>query len=359
MENAVEEIKKETAPAREIGVITLEIKELCRQAQVTALMYIVEIGRRLCEAKASLPYGKFGEWLKNEVHFSQSAAGDYMKLFEEYGSSQITLFGASVDSQTFANLPYTKALQLLAIPREEREEFALEVDAENLSVRQLKAAIAERKKAEEERDEARKIAEVQQKMKEELAKKLSDAESAAKEALLKADEAEKYKNQLDEALSGSDDLKRRLADAEKSLKAAMDNADRLKKQLKEAESDPEIPAEKLEKLRAELTAAVKKETEAASAKALEEARRNSEAADAMVLAAKLAEKDALERLAEAEKRLKIARPEVASFKALFDSMQETASKLRTMIEKLRSEDPETAGRLSSALRSFASSLGEL
>ena len=124
MENAVAEIKKESAPAREIGIITAEIKDLCRQAQTMALLYAVEIGRRLDEAKRALPYGKWGEWLKNEVEFSQSSANNFMKLYEEYGAAQISIFGASVDSQTFANLPYSKALQLLAVPRDEREAVA-------------------------------------------------------------------------------------------------------------------------------------------------------------------------------------------------------------------------------------------
>ena len=83
MENAVAEIKKESAPAREIGIITAEIKDLCRQAQTMALLYAVEIGRRLDEAKRALPYGKWGEWLKNEVEFSQSSANNFMKLYEE------------------------------------------------------------------------------------------------------------------------------------------------------------------------------------------------------------------------------------------------------------------------------------
>ena len=133
-----------SVPVREIGVITQEIRQLCQQAQATALMYIVEIGRRLVEAKGALPHGEWGGWLKNEVGFSQSTAENYMRLFEEYGASQITIFGASVDSQTFAKLPYSKALALLAVEREEREKFAEEIGAEDLSVKELKAAIAER-----------------------------------------------------------------------------------------------------------------------------------------------------------------------------------------------------------------------
>ena len=74
------------------------------------------------------------------------------------------------------------------------------------------------------------------------------------------------------------------------------------------------------------------------------------------IAAKLAAKQAQERLEEAQKKLKTASPEVTAFKALFDSMQGTAAKLRTMIEKIRSEDPETADKLSAALKAFGSSL---
>ena len=181
MENAVAEIKKESAPAREIGIITAEIKDLCRQAQTMALLYAVEIGRRLDEAKRALPYGKWGEWLKNEVEFSQSSANNFMKLYEEYGAAQISIFGASVDSQTFANLPYSKALQLLAVPRDEREAFAEEVGAADLSVKELKAAI-------EERDRAKKEAEEAKAREEELADKLVTAHTvdpaAARDALL-------------------------------------------------------------------------------------------------------------------------------------------------------------------------------
>ena len=258
MEKSVAEIKKESAPAREIGIITAEIKDLCRQAQTMALLYAVEIGRRLVEAKRALPYGKWGEWLKNEVEFSQSSANNFMKLYEEYGAAQISIFGASVDSQTFANLPYSKALQLLAVPRDEREAFAEEVGAADLSTRELKAAIEAREKAEKEAREAKA-------REEDLADKLAEAEAAAEESAAKAAEAD-------------------------------------------------------------------------------------------AIAAKLAAKQAQERLEEAQKKLKTASPEVTAFKALFDSMQGTAAKLRTMIEKIRSEDPETADKLAAALKAFGSSL---
>ena len=154
MERVMEQNKITVAgtasPSRDIAVVTAEIKELNRQAQKMALVYAVEIGRRLCEAKEMLEHGEWGKWLKEEVDFSQSTANNCMKLFREYGAEQITLFGAVTNSQAFENLPYTKALQLLAIPAEEREEFAREVGADELSSRELAAVIKER-------DEARNI----------------------------------------------------------------------------------------------------------------------------------------------------------------------------------------------------------
>ena len=335
MENAVAEIKNQSAPAREIGVITAEIKDLCRQAQTMALLYAVEIGRRLDEAKRALPYGKWGEWLKNEVEFSQSTANNFMRLFEEYGASQISIFGASVDSQTFANLPYSKALQLLAVPKNEREAFAEEIDAENLSVKELKAAI-------EERDRARKEAEDAKAREEDLADKLAEAESAAEESAAKAAEVTTLRKKLDD-MAGE-------------LTKAKTNATNLREQLKKAESDPKIPKAKLEQIRKEAEEAAKKEVQAATSKELEEIKKKLEAAEANELKAKLAEKQAQERLDEAQKKLKTASPEVTAFKALFDSMQEIAVKLQKSIGNIRSNDPETADKLAAALKAFGANL---
>lgn len=335
MENAVAETKKESAPVREIGVITAEIKDLRRQAKTMALLYAVEIGRRLDEAKRALPYGKWGIWLKEEVEFSQSSANNFMKLYEEYGAAQISIFGASVDSQTFANLPYSKALQLLAVPRDERETFAEEVGINDLSVKELKEAI-------EERDRAKKEADAARAREEELSDKLAEAEAAAEESAAKAEEAEALRGRLN-TMAGE-------------LERAKENASTLREKLKQAEADPKIPKAKLDQIRKDAEEAAKKEAEKATAADLEEAKKRAAAAEADALAAKLAAKQAQERLEEAQKKLKTASPEVTAFKALFDSMQGTASKLKAMIEKIRAEDPETADKLAAALKAFGSSL---
>ena len=144
----MEQMNLQELPHREIEVVTAEIKELKRAAQATAVAYVIEIGRRLKEAKGFLQHGEWSAWLQEEVEFSQSTAINFMKIYEEYGSQQMTLFGAVANSQLIGNLSYTKALKLISIPADERESFAEKVDAENISVKELDAAIKEKKEAE-------------------------------------------------------------------------------------------------------------------------------------------------------------------------------------------------------------------
>lgn len=77
-----------------------------------------------------------------------------MRVFNEYGAAQIGIFGAVPESSTLQNLSISNALRLLAVPEDEREEFAEAVDAENLSARELEKAIKERDAARQERESA-------------------------------------------------------------------------------------------------------------------------------------------------------------------------------------------------------------
>ena len=121
-------------------VIAAEIRALTS----TALSTIIEIGRRFAEAKAMIPHGEWGNWLKESTGYSQRTAQNFMRLYEAYGDEQGSLFGASAKTKAFADLPYSKALALLSVPEEEREEFAEAVDAEGISLRELQEEIKKR-----------------------------------------------------------------------------------------------------------------------------------------------------------------------------------------------------------------------
>ena len=329
---------RENLPSRDIAVITAEIKQLNSQAQKMALCYAIEIGRRLCEAKEMLEHGQWGEWLKTEVSFSQSTANNCMKLFKEYGADQLTLFGAVTNSQAFENLPYTKALQLLAIPADEREEFAAEVHADELSSRELAAAIKER-------DEARKAAEDAALREAELKKRAEEAEAAALRSEQTAAEAE--------------DLKREAEKLTAELENAKAKADRLKAQLDKAKADPQIPPEKLEEIKAEAEAAAKAEAEEASkvnAEELEALKTKLAEAEKVALEANAAQRVAESTLAEVRKQIKAASPAVADFKALFEEFQRIANGLLVKLAAVKENDSETAGKLLGAVHALGERL---
>lgn len=329
MENKLSE-PQVMVPAREISVITGEIIEIRRQANNMLLMYAIEVGRRLVEAKGILPHGEWGKWLEEKVDFSQSTANNLMKLYDEYGQSQLSLFGAVSNSQTIGNLPYSKALQLIAIPENERESFAKEVDAEHISVKELKAAIDERNAAIKRAEEAEKKAE-------EIAEKQKAAEDAVAEAEKAAEE--------------SAVLKEKVAELEKQLTEEKAN-------LKEAKDNPELSPEALKKIKDEATKKAREEAAKDIEKKLNKAKSDAEKAEQKRLEADRKAAELQDKLNEAQKKLKTANPEIMAFKTLFDEIQNMAKALKEKLNKINSDSPEVAEKLSAALKAFGNSLLE-
>lgn len=185
---------------RTTEVIAIEINSIKEQTKRIFLSASIEIGRRLVEAKTLLPHGEWGIWLKDTVDYSQSTANNLMRVFEEFGSEQLSLFGGDTKSQAFENLSYSQAIALLVLPGEEREQFIEQNDVEDMSTRELQEAIRERKQAIQEREAAEKA--------KEKAEKTAEKERKAKEKLEKqqADHSvivQRLQEQLDAAQAAS------------------------------------------------------------------------------------------------------------------------------------------------------------
>ena len=328
MDNEIMEARSTIPAVRGIEIVTAEIREIRRQANTMAMMYAIEIGRRLVEAKSMLDHGEWGDWLKNEVDFSQSTANNLMRLFEEYGESQISIFGAVSNSQTIANLPYSKALMLLSLPAEEREDFAEEVGAEDLSVRELKEAIRERNEAkqEAERAAAREA---------EMAEKISEIEEAASDA-------EKARAEADELRAKVEELEKKNAETEEKLKKAT--------------SDPKLPASKMKEIEKDAALKAQQAEQKKTGAEIEKAKKAAEEAEAKLREAEARRSVAEAKLDELRKELKTASPAVTAFKVLFDGIQEQALRLKQKISEINEHDPETAGKLKAALTAFGKTL---
>lgn len=225
---------------RTIGMVTQEINQLTAQAQRLILGHAIEIGRRLTEAKQMLSHGEWGKWLKEEIHYSKSSANNMMRIFDAYGSTQMGLFGPEANSQTFGDLEYSKALALLSVPAEEREQFAQEVDAEHISVRQLKAAIQERDAAQKQAAEAAAEWELAKEALREKEKAIQLANQRLEASASEADSLRKENEQLrqrpvDVAVEQIDAAPEQLRAAEEKGRAAAEEA--LRTELEQAQAD--------------------------------------------------------------------------------------------------------------------------
>lgn len=321
MENQIIAVPQPEVPARDIGIVTAEIKEIRRQANNMALMYAIEIGRRLVEAKSVLPHGEWGDWLRNEVDFSQSSANNFMKLYEEYGEVQLSVFGAVANSQTIGNLAYSKALQLLALPENEREKFAKEVNAEEISVKELKAAIDERNAA---------------------IKRAEEAEKRAEEIALKQQEAEDAAKEVDTLTAEAKELKDKVAE--------------LEAELSKAKEEPKLSTEEIDKLKDDALKEAKEQATKDIEKKLEKAKAAAEKAAEKQKAAESKAAELKSKLETVQKQLKTANPEIAAFKTLFDELQKTAQVLKGKLQKIKEDSPDVADKLTVALKAFGQSL---
>ena len=270
---------------RTIEAVTGEILALKAQAGEALL----EIGKRLIEAKGLLPHGDWLPWLETQVDFSERTAQNLMRIAREWENpQQLRILGVR------------KVLALLSLPPVERDEFMQENPPENMTAVELERAIRERdearekaraqeqekKKIAEELDIAKKSAEVlnttaarereradaaearvkelearpvdvavepvpDEKAIEEAAKKAaSEARAAAEtayEAKLKAADAEKQTllksaKMREEALEAERETNKKLA---AELKAARDKAEAAEKAAKNAAKNADLPEDKI------------------------------------------------------------------------------------------------------------------
>lgn len=232
-----EDDMSEAFEERDIDVITEEINFYKQQAG----MAILEIGKRLVEAKEQLSHGEWLPWLEKKVEFSERSAQQYIRLWREYGKSA-----------TVADLGVRKALVLLALPDTERDSFAgekhevngEEKTAAEMTVKELEKAVAERNAAREEAEKAK--------------ADLFAARAAARDARSHVEELqgqlEELKNRPTEvAIEQRDATEEQLAAARQEVeKAAARRMAELEDALEKARSDAAAAEERKEAAEAEL-----------------------------------------------------------------------------------------------------------
>jgi DNA repair exonuclease SbcCD ATPase subunit len=344
-------------------MVTAEIRYLDAQAGRLVMGHALEIGKRLTEAKALVAHGEWGSYLETELHYTQTTANKLMKVFDEYGASQIGLFGPEVNSETFTNLTYSKALALLSVPREEREAFAQAVDAEHLSTRELQQAIRER-------DEARKALQTSEARLEDTQRTLAETDRQVSELHSKLAQArEDIKAADDQAMANERELKARITELEsRPVEVAVQEPDPNAVEKLAAELANKAKEELEQKAAKEVGAAEEKAAKAAEAlkKAQEKAKAEREKLEAQLkeaegklAAAGEADKAEAEKLrAEAEalrKQLAMSSQEITVFKLRFAAWQEAHKLMTEAFAAL--PDEETKEKMRAAIRAQVKAWG--
>lgn len=240
-------------------LIASEINSIKEQTRKMVLYNSIEIGRRLAEAKQVVPHGEWGNWLEESVDYSKSTANNLMKIFEQYGADQLTLFGDNAKSQALGELSYTQAVALLGVPVEERETFIKENDIDNMSTRELQQAIKEKQELEKKLKEAEDLAKAERLAKERLEK---EHEKLTLQKKKWDSSVDRLKLELEKAQAAGDEkeverLKTNLEIAISELTDSRERVKNLEKQLKEkpievpvvVEKVPEAIEQELEELR--------------------------------------------------------------------------------------------------------------
>lgn len=326
---------------RDIEMVTSDIHYAQRQGARQLLSNLIEIGRLLVEAKSMVSHGEWGKYLEERVNYSQSTANNYMKLYQEYGDNQESFFNSFSNSQAFGNLTYTQAIALLALPAEERQEFAENNDVAEMSTRQLEQAIRERNEERAARERAEELAEKAQQ--ELLAQEKATAAEKDNVARLR-DLQVKAKGEANAANEKVEKLQKQLEKAKANEKAA-------KEALAKAQENPEITESMMESLRQQVA------TEAAQ-KATEDLQKQLDAANKAKETAERNAEQAEQKLVAAQKALQLASPDAAVFKTLFGQVQEDFNRLQGALLKVQQADPETGEKLRKAVKTLLDKLAE-
>lgn len=294
-------------------------------------------------------HGGWADWIRENTEFSQTTATRMMRIFDEYGAAQIGIFGAEPNSSTLQNLSISNALRLLAVPEDEREEFAEAIDAENLSARELDKAIRERDAAVADRDNARREANVYslrtKKAEEELQEAMEraqtledDLKAARNDRRQIADELEALRKRPVEVAVQRDE--KAIREAAAKAKAEADASWEKKK--RELDKQAETTQQELVRTR--------KETEILKEQ-LAEAKKKAEAATGTG-----EKRQILDEIEALKRKLAMADTAVTAARLYFEQWQAAFNQMKQAISNIKDEDK--AGKLCAAIKAQLGAWGK-
>ncbi len=228
---------------RDYNVIATEINIIKEHTNKLLLNSAVEIGKRLKEAKQLAGHGNWTKWLEEEVNYSQRTASNLMRIYDEYNQKSLE---SEIGNQ-ITNLGYTQAISMLKLDFEERENFLIENNIDEMSTRELEEAIKEKTDLLREKAELKTLleehAEKESKTAKELQEKIEKIESYEKLIREKAEEEKQLKALIESKVqtTSPEELSRLKEEVDKKAQEIKV----LKNQLKEKPKEIEVEVEKI------------------------------------------------------------------------------------------------------------------
>jgi len=318
-ERAVVKTDKLCELAQEIITIKSQTSVFLSMVEDTVRRSCFEIGKRLVEAKTLVPYGEWGNWLQDNVDYSESTAQNLMRIHKEMGDTQIDMLTGKAPVEIFGNLQYSQLVAMFALPPAERAEFVASTpDIENKSVREIDQLI------------------------DDLRKRAEDAEIKAAK--------------LDKAETKTKDLEALVKESKATVEKKKTEADKLRAELKELKDKPtqEVIIQKAEVSEEEITQIKAQAEKEAMAKYNEKAESLSADIEEREKALDQAKTDALkesnEKIAALEKKLTLAaNDKIKEVNFHFTEARDHLIDVVSAILEISKSQPEIAEKLKGAI----------
>ena len=185
--NEVMNTESQLPAEQKLSQLAAEINAIKEQVRETVYLSTCRIGEKLLLAKGAVGHGNWGQWLKDNVDYSERTAQNIITIYKNFNNKETKLFGTVPDAELLGKLNQSQLLALSSSKEEEkRTEFMNEHKEElpDMSKQELAKALAELKEVKE--TVTKKDAEVKA-----LQRDLSRAD---KQHEAMAQEVEKYQN---------------------------------------------------------------------------------------------------------------------------------------------------------------------
>lgn len=325
MENKIYDV----AEVSSANMLAVRIRTTIRNTQKIMLDSAISIGQDLMQAQKLVADGEWQEWVEQATGMTCSSARKYMQIAREYGDES--------KRELIPALSYTKALRLLAVPEEEREEIAENNDIENMTVKELEEVIKALK------DEKTAVDQDKTKLEEDLRAAQEKIESIGQREQELAGQLDALKENAPEGIS-----EEAQAEIDKIRMEKLEEIQKMAKEKETVEGKVEKLKGQLDKLKQDQEKLITEEREKAIAEGKEEGKKESEAEIQKLM--EITER-ANEAKQDAEKKLAAASDgEVSQLGFLANQIGTFISDAARLLNVIESKDPEKAGKIRIGLK---------